>query len=71
MTGKEGDGAIYMISFKPFKPYKVDVNYYQEVRKEFTLSEWIDMLLLAVDYNPVGFLDTAKSLPSSAGFFHL
>jgi len=62
VTGKEGDGAIYMISFKPFKPYKVDVNYYQEVRKEFTLSEWIDMLLLAVDYNPAGFLDTRQKL---------
>lgn len=62
LTGKEGDGAIYLTDFKPFKPYKVDIEYYQDVRREFTLDEWIDMLLLAVDYNPAGFLDTGQKL---------
>ncbi|OIQ08632.1 hypothetical protein MOOR_17800 [Moorella thermoacetica] len=62
LKGKEGDGAIYITDFKPFKPYKVDVEFYQDVRKEFTLDEWIDMLLLAVDYNPAGFLDTRQKL---------
>ena len=55
LGGKEGKGAIYMVDYKPFQPYRVDIEYYKEVRKEFTIEEWIDMLLLAVDYNPLGF----------------
>lgn len=62
LTGKEGEGAIYMTDFKPFQPYKVDINFYQEARKEFSFEEWIDVLLLAVDYNPAGFLDTKQKL---------
>ncbi|MGI9862649.1 BREX system Lon protease-like protein BrxL [Moorella naiadis] len=62
LRGKEGDGAIYMTDYKIFQPYKIDVEYFQEARKEFTLDEWIDMLLLAVDYNPNGFLDTRQKL---------
>jgi ATP-dependent Lon protease len=62
LSGKEGDGAIYMTDYKPFQPYKVDVEYFQEARKEFTLDEWIDVLLLAVDYNPAGFLDIHQKL---------
>lgn len=62
LSGKEGDGAIYMTDYKPFQPYKVDVGFFQDARKGFTLDEWIDMLLLAVDYNPAGFLDTRQKL---------
>ena len=62
MAGKEGNGAIYMTDFRPFRPYKVDVDYYREVRKEFSLDEWIDLLVLAVDYNPAGFLENAQKL---------
>lgn len=62
LSGKEGDGAVYMTDYKPFQPYKVDVDFFQEVRREFTLNEWIDVLLLAVDYNPAGFLDARQKL---------
>lgn len=62
LGGKEGEGAIYMTDFKPFQPYKVDVDFYQEARKEFSFEEWIDVLLLAVDYNPAGFLDIMQKL---------
>ena len=62
LSGKEGDGVIYMTDFKPFQPYRVDVEFYQEARKEFTFDEWIDVLLLAVDYNPAGFLDISQKL---------
>jgi len=62
LSGKEGDGAIYMTDYKPFQPYEVDVEYFQDARKEFTLDEWVDMLLLAVDYNPAGFLDNPQKL---------
>lgn len=62
LNGKEGSGAIYLVNFTPFKPYKVDLEYYQEVRKEFAIDEWIDMLLLAVDYNPFGFSDVRQKV---------
>lgn len=60
MNGKEG--AIYLTDFRPFRPYKVDVGFFQEVRKEFTLEEWIDVLLQAIDYNPAGFLNEKQKL---------
>jgi len=62
LTGKQGDGAICLTDFRPFRPYRVDVDYYREVRREFTLDEWVDLLILAVDYNPAGFLDVAQKL---------
>ncbi|HHY36026.1 MAG TPA: BREX system Lon protease-like protein BrxL [Firmicutes bacterium] len=62
LTGREGDGTIYMTDFRPFQPYKVDLGFYQEARKEFTLDEWLDTLLLAIDYNPAGFLDVKQKL---------
>lgn len=62
-TGIKGkEGAIVLTDFKPFRPYKVDVDYYREVRKEFTLDEWIDVLLQAIDYNPKGFLNERQKL---------
>ena len=48
-------GAIWLVDFKPFRPYKVSLSYYQEARREFTLDEWIDVLLMAIDYNPAAF----------------
>ena len=62
LSGRDGDGAIYMIDYKPFQPYSIDIAYYQNARKEFTLDEWIDVLLLAVDYNPLGFLNTRQKI---------
>lgn len=48
-------GKIKMVSFKSFCPYDVDINYYKDVRNEFTTSEWIDVLLGAMDYNAAGY----------------
>jgi ATP-dependent Lon protease len=58
ITGRKEEGRVYMIDFKPFRPYQVDLQFFQEARKEFTLEEWLDLLLLAIDYNPVGFITT-------------
>ena len=62
LSGKEGDGVIQMTDYTPFQPYKIDIEFFQDARKEFTITEWIDLLLLAVDYNPAGFLDTRQKL---------
>jgi ATP-dependent Lon protease len=62
LSGKEGDGIIEMIDYIPFQPYRIDIEFFQDARKKFTIHEWIDLLLLAVDYNPAGFLDTRQKL---------
>lgn len=60
--GKDGTGTVYMTDYKPFQPYRVDLEYFQELRKEFSLEEWVDVLLLAIDYNPAGFLSLRQKL---------
>lgn len=50
-------GKIKLTAFKSFCPYTVDIDYYKDARKEFSTSEWIDVLLGAVDYNASGYLD--------------
>ncbi len=45
-------GYIELSNFKPFKPYKVNLDYYVEARKEFTTQEWIDVLIKSMEFNP-------------------
>ena len=44
-----------LTDFVPFCPYTIDVDYYKEVRKNFSLEEWTEVLLGAIDYNASGF----------------
>lgn len=47
---------VEMVDYKPFKPYSsVDVGYLADARSNFTTTEWIDVLLSAMEYDPVGF----------------
>jgi len=56
-------GKIKLIGFKTFCPYTIDLDYYKVARKEFSTTEWIDILLGAVDYNAAGYLgDEEKKL---------
>ncbi|MBF0233946.1 MAG: BREX system Lon protease-like protein BrxL [Desulfamplus sp.] len=56
-------GKIKLTNFKSFCPYTIDIDYYKDARKEFTTSEWLDLLLGAVDYNAKGYLgDEEKKL---------
>lgn len=56
-------GKIKMTNFKTFCPYTIDIDYYKDVRKEFSTTDWIDILLGAVDYNAAGYLgDEEKKL---------
>ena len=56
-TKKPTKGLLRLIQYRPFCPYTVDLNYYREARRQFTTSEWIDVLISAVDYNPSGYID--------------
>lgn len=48
-------GKIRLLSFRDFCPYNIDLEYYKDVRKEFTINEWIDIVLGAVDYKAEGY----------------
>jgi len=56
-------GKIKLTGFKTFCPYTIDLDYYKTVRNEFSINEWLDILLGAVDYNSDGYLgDEEKKL---------
>ena len=55
-------GKIKLTNFTNFCPYTIDLDYYKDVRKEFTISEWIDVLLGAIDYNASGYEDEHQKL---------
>jgi ATP-dependent Lon protease len=44
-------GYIELSYFKPFKPYRVNLDYYLEGRKEFSTDEWIDLLIRSMEFN--------------------
>lgn len=56
------EGKIKLLSFRNFCPYEIDVDQYKEARKEFTIGEWIDILLGAVDYNAAGYKTDEEKL---------
>jgi len=56
------DGKIILKSFQDFCPYEIDLEYYKEARKNFTIDEWMDVLLGAIDYNPLGYKDNVEKM---------
>lgn len=56
------DGKIKLISFRNFCPYQIDVEQYKTARSEFSIEEWIDLLLGAVDYNASGYKNAEEKL---------
>jgi len=55
-------GYIELVNYKPFKPYKVDLEYFRAARKEFNTTEWIDLLIRSMEYNPDGFESLSQKL---------
>lgn len=55
-------GKIKLLSFQNFCPYDIDLEFYKDVRKEFTIKEWIDVLLGAIDYNAAGYENDLQKL---------
>ena len=55
-------GKIKLTDFTSFTPYSIDLDFYKDVRSEFTISEWIDILLGAMDYNSDGYQDEHEKL---------
>lgn len=55
-------GKIKLTNFENFCPYEIDLDYYKDARNEFTISEWINILLGAIDYNAYGYDDEHQKL---------
>lgn len=55
-------GKIKLTGFTNFCPYTIDLDYYKEVRNEFTITEWIDVILGAIDYNASGYDEEKQKL---------
>ena len=54
---------VQMLDFKPFKPYSsVDISFIQNIRKNFSLDEWLDMLISAMEYEPDAFQNMTQKL---------
>ena len=55
-------GRIQLLDFHDFCPYSVDLDEFKDARAMFTLEEWIDIVLAAVDYNPAGYDSMTQKL---------
>ena len=55
-------GKIKLIDFKDFCPYLVDLDEFKCAREAFSLDEWIDVLLGAIDYNAEGYESQRQKL---------
>ena len=56
-------GHVEMVNFKPFRPMqKLDMNYIRHCRSLFTLEEWIDVLISAMEYTPTEFKNLTQKL---------
>ena len=54
---------VEMVDYKPFKPYRsVDIGYLRNARKAFTIQEWVDVLLSAMEYESDGFETMTKKM---------
>lgn len=53
-------GKIKLMGFKNFCPYKVDLEYFKEMRANFTTKEWVDIVLGAIDYNASGYTSESQ-----------
>lgn len=54
-------GYVELTEFKPFEPYRVDLDYYINARKQFTSLEWVDLLIRSMEVNPYYAKDDNKS----------
>jgi ATP-dependent Lon protease len=47
-----GLSPILLIDIEPFQVYNIDIKNFIEKRHEFSLTEWIDLLITTIGLNP-------------------
>lgn len=55
-------GKITLVGFKDFCPYQIDLDFFKDARAEFTIQEWLDVVLGAIDYNASGYKDEHEKI---------
>ncbi len=55
-------GQVVMRTFKPFQVGAIDLDYYIECRRYFTLDEWRDLLISSMGSNPSIYTERQKTL---------
>jgi ATP-dependent Lon protease len=55
-------GKIKLVGFQDFCPYLIDLDDYKYARESFSLDEWIDIILGAIDYNAAGYESRSQKL---------
>lgn len=45
-------GQVWMVDFKAFQSPGVDLDYFRDSRKHFTIDEWVDLLVSSCQFNP-------------------
>lgn len=55
-------GKIKLVGFQDFCPYIIDLDEYKYAREAFSLDEWIDIILGAIDYNAAGYESRKQKL---------
>ncbi len=62
VRSSKNKNVIKLIDFKPFCPYNIDLDYFVEARAKFTTEEWVNIILEAIDYNPLGYSSMKQKL---------
>lgn len=55
-------GKIKLTKFQNFCPYQINIEYYKYARSQFTIDEWMNVILGAVDYNANGYKDEEEKM---------
>lgn len=53
-------GQVWMREFKPFQVAFVDTNYYKECRENFSINEWLDLIISSMGFNPNVYTEEQK-----------
>jgi len=61
-NNNEKEKFIELVDFKSFSPYKVDLDFFKQARKNFTTEEWVNLLIRAMEYNPDGFSSMGQKI---------
>lgn len=56
------DGQVWMREFKPFQVGSIDVEYFKECRKYFSINEWTDLIVSSMGFNPNVYTNRQKTI---------
>jgi ATP-dependent Lon protease len=46
-------GQLWMRDLRPFQVSRVDLEYFRDCRRHFTLNEWLDLMVSSIGFNPL------------------